>query len=73
MTEVVLRDWNRCAIFFNLYRDEGKGSAQAYARRIPKEETEGMMTMYKRIANEGYDFTRAAVNRKIQGGVFADG
>ena len=70
---VTLRDWNRCSIFFNLCGSEGVDAGKVYAKQVPMDERQGMWDMFKRIKDEGYEFTRAAVNREIQNEDFAHG
>lgn len=63
-----LRAWNRCAMVFNLAKDHSPKQAAKYASQFPEHERNELTGMYNRIISDGYETTRAAVNRNVVNG-----
>lgn len=60
-----LRAWNRCAVAFNIAADESVDLMRKYLEQFSKDERTDISNMYKRIKNDGYELTRAAVSRRF--------
>lgn len=56
-----LQAWNRCAVFFNLFGDQGKLEAQLYAAQFTDEDKTALLAMFARVKEQGYSTTRNAV------------
>ena len=67
----VLRAWNQMSIFYNLIGEENLNREKEYIRALPVEHRRQVVGMFEKVRDDGYDVTRAAVNRELQqGGVF---
>lgn len=66
-----LRVWNRCAMIFNIMKDKDTEAAAKYAKTFTLEERNEIANMYERIRKNGYEATRAEVNRTVQVGTIA--
>lgn len=62
-----LRAWNRCAVAFNIAADESIELMREYLEQFGKEARTDISNIYKRIKDDGYEFTRAAVSRRFNG------
>lgn len=62
-----LRTWNRCATIFNVGASHGPKAMNAYAENFSVEDRQEISRMFKRIEDNGYEATKAAVNRGVQG------
>lgn len=60
-----LRAWNRCAVAFNIAADESVELMRTYLGQFDKEDRVAISDTYKRIKNDGYELTRAAVSRRF--------
>jgi hypothetical protein len=60
-----LRAWNRCAVAFNIAADESIELMREYLNQFNNAARTDISNMYKRIKNDGYEFTRAAVSRRF--------
>lgn len=60
-----LTAWNRCAVAFNIAADESIELMRDYLNQFSKEARTNIANMYKRIKDDGYEFTRAAVSRRF--------
>ena len=60
-----LRTWNRCAMIFNLMKDDVKAAAK-YAGSFAESERTKISEMFNRIKVEGYDVLHAAISREVQ-------
>jgi len=56
-----LRAWNRCAVFFNIFTDQGKVPAQMYAAQFTAEEKVGLIAMFNLVKTQGYVTTRKSI------------
>lgn len=61
-----LRTWNRCAMIFNLMKDKTVKDATAYAGQFSLSDRNEISKMYERITRDGYERTRAEINRNVQ-------
>lgn len=61
-----LRVWNRCAMIFNIMKDKDAKAAAEYAKTFSMEERNQISLMYERIRKNGYEATRAEINRTAQ-------
>lgn len=59
--DLKLRAWNRCAVFFNIFADQGKVPAQMYAAQFTDEEKAQLIAMFNLVKMQGYETTRKAV------------
>lgn len=59
--DVKMRAWNRCAVFFNMFADQGKVPAQMYAAQFTDEEKGQLIAMFNLIKVQGYETTRKAI------------
>lgn len=66
ITNPELRIWNRCAIIFNLMKDKGSESVSKYVSGFTEVERKELTDMFGRIKRDGYESTRAAINRNVQ-------
>lgn len=66
ITNPELRTWNRCAMIFNIMKDKGVKEGTAYAGSFTVAERKDISEMYERITRDGYEQTRAAINRNVQ-------
>jgi hypothetical protein len=66
ITDPELRTWNRCAMIFNLMKDQDTKTAIKYAGSFTETERNQISEMYQRITRDGYERTRAAINRNVQ-------
>lgn len=71
ITNPELRTWNRCAMIFNLMKDKGVQHATKYAGSFSLSERNEISRMYERITRDGYEKTRAAINRNVQSATIA--
>lgn len=63
--DVELRAWNRCSVAFNIAADESIQLMKEYVSQFDNQARTDIADMYKRIKNDGYELTRAAVSRRI--------
>lgn len=66
ITNPELRTWNRCAMIFNLMKDKTVKDATTYAGQFSLSERNDISKMYERITRDGYERTRAEINRNVQ-------
>jgi len=66
ITNPELRTWNRCAMIFNVMKEKGVKAATKYAGSFTETERNQISEMYQRITRDGYEQTRAAINRNVQ-------
>lgn len=59
-----LKAWNRAAVFFNMFGDQGKVPAQMYVAQFSEDDRKAILAMFERVKVEGYNQTRAAVMRQ---------
>lgn len=71
ITDPELRTWNRCAMIFNIMKDQDPKTAAKYAGSFTLEERNQISEMYARITRDGYERTRAAINRNVQRAIIA--
>jgi hypothetical protein len=71
ITNPELRTWNRCAMIFNIMKDKGIKEGAAYAGSFSMLEREEISKMYERINRDGYERTRAEINRNVQSATIA--
>lgn len=71
ITNQELRVWNRCAMIFNIMKDKGIKEGAKYASEFSIEERNQISQMYERINRDGYEQTRAAINRTVQSATIA--
>lgn len=62
----MLRTWNRCAMFVNIWQDHDLQKAKDYAAQFNKEDMVDMYAMFDNIKLNGYEQMRALVNRNVQ-------
>lgn len=65
ITNPDLRVWNRCAMIFNIMKDQDVKTATKYAGGFSETERNDISNMFNRIKNDGYEQTRAAINRTV--------
>lgn len=58
-----LQSWNRASMAFNIASDEGVAKMKEYVGQFSDADRVAISAIYKRIKNDGYEFTRAAVSR----------
>lgn len=56
-----LRAWNRAAVFFNMFGDQGKVPAQMYVSQFNEDDKKAILDMFARVKANGYNETRTAV------------
>jgi hypothetical protein len=68
ITNPIHRAWNQASVFFNMIGDRSLAEAKRYLLCLPVEHRREVKDMYGRIQRDGYDVTRAAINRQLQQG-----
>ena len=58
-----LRTWNRCATVFNIMARHGSEILNKYLGNFTEEERNDLSQMFKRVKENGYESTRAEINR----------
>lgn len=71
ITNPDLRTWNRCAMIFNIMKDKDAKAAAKYAGTFSLQERKEISEMYERIRLNGYESTRADINRNVQSATIA--
>lgn len=66
ITDPELRAWNRCAMIFNLGKDQNMKVAANYAASFDEDARKEISHMFNRIKTDGYERTRAEINRNVQ-------
>lgn len=63
---VNLRTWNRCSMVWNLMADKGVQAVKDYVGQFTENDRGLISSMFAKIKKDGYDLTRAAINREVQ-------
>lgn len=59
-----LRVWNRCATVYNILGRHGSKALNKYLANFSEVERNEMSSMFARIKENGYESTRARINRE---------
>lgn len=66
VNDVELKAWNRAAVAFNIAADEGLVKMKEYVGQFSDEDRVLISATFKRIKDDGYERTRAAISRGYQ-------
>lgn len=63
-----LRAWNRAVTVLAAYKKGGADKVAEYTKQFTQEDKNNISYIFQKVRADGYESTRAEVNRKVQNG-----